>query len=488
MIAHAGSRAHRSLVATRDERHGHRCARRDGRDRLAGYTAQRLDLGDGVGVGRQRRAAGRSAAPTPRCSSSTRSCAATSADLEVVQYGATVLLVDRRERHRSTSSTRRPPSRRQRRRFRPTQPQVYLAGRPRRHLRGRAPASSGSCRSPTLRDFDADSAADPKPRATRSSASTPDGLLVRLLARRPSRSTASTPTDPTTVERQLALAIDADARRADHVASAAAGRCSTPRTRTAVPRRRTIDLTRARRPRPGAPSLQLPAPAADRVLDRPPRRPARRAARRRSRRALVERPSGAPRRAARARRLRVRRLERRHARGATAPDGDPGSTSPLDESRRRGPRVLVQRRPRRAQRPPQRRGLGGAAATASSSTTGTTSSQRGGRAGAVEENDDDNPPEIEQEQQPPVAVDDEFGARPGRATLLPVLLNDYDPNGDVLVITEVSADRRAIGRLDLVDAQPAAAADARRRRARADLVRLHDHRRPRRHGDRDRRP
>ena len=68
----------------------------------------------------------------------------------------------------------------------------------------------------------------------------------------------------------------------------------------------------------------------------------------------------------------------------------------------------------------------------------------------VEENSDDDPPEVEEDQKPPVAVDDEFGARPGRATLLPVLLNDYDPNADVLVITEVTPIDDSIGRLDLV--------------------------------------
>ncbi|WP_245907493.1 Ig-like domain-containing protein, partial [Leucobacter massiliensis] len=39
------------------------------------------------------------------------------------------------------------------------------------------------------------------------------------------------------------------------------------------------------------------------------------------------------------------------------------------------------------------------------------------------------------EQEPPVAVDDEFGVRAGEPALLPVLLNDYDPNRkDVLTI------------------------------------------------------
>ncbi|RIJ54612.1 hypothetical protein DZG02_16805, partial [Clavibacter lycopersici] len=52
----------------------------------------------------------------------------------------------------------------------------------------------------------------------------------------------------------------------------------------------------------------------------------------------------------------------------------------------------------------------------------------------VEQNTADTPPEADRVQQPPVAVDDDLGARPGRTTALPVLLNDHDPNGDVLVI------------------------------------------------------
>ncbi|WP_262406241.1 Ig-like domain-containing protein [Protaetiibacter sp. SSC-01] len=66
------------------------------------------------------------------------------------------------------------------------------------------------------------------------------------------------------------------------------------------------------------------------------------------------------------------------------------------------------------------------------------------------EADEDTPPELEELQQPPVAVDDVFGARPGRSSLLPVLLNDYDPNGDVLVVTQVTPIDESIGRLDLV--------------------------------------
>ncbi|MBM7504309.1 Ig-like domain-containing protein [Agromyces aurantiacus] len=68
----------------------------------------------------------------------------------------------------------------------------------------------------------------------------------------------------------------------------------------------------------------------------------------------------------------------------------------------------------------------------------------------VEQNDPDTPPTIEKSQVAPVAVDDEFGARPGRATLLPVLLNDYDANGDVLVVSAVDGDLPAEADVDLV--------------------------------------
>ena len=68
-----------------------------------------------------------------------------------------------------------------------------------------------------------------------------------------------------------------------------------------------------------------------------------------------------------------------------------------------------------------------------------------------ERNDDEVPPEIEKVQQPPVAIEDEFGARPGRASVLPVLINDFDPNGDVLVIGDLAPLDEAIGRLDLVN-------------------------------------
>lgn len=69
----------------------------------------------------------------------------------------------------------------------------------------------------------------------------------------------------------------------------------------------------------------------------------------------------------------------------------------------------------------------------------------------VEENDQNVDPVEQKEQLPPVAVDDEFGARPGRASVLPVLLNDYDPNRDVLVVAEVAPIDESIGRVDVVN-------------------------------------
>lgn len=42
------------------------------------------------------------------------------------------------------------------------------------------------------------------------------------------------------------------------------------------------------------------------------------------------------------------------------------------------------------------------------------------------------PPPTSEDNTPPVANNDDFGARPGRSTLLPVLWNDSDPDGDVL--------------------------------------------------------
>ncbi|MDI2098540.1 Ig-like domain-containing protein [Ruicaihuangia caeni] len=60
---------------------------------------------------------------------------------------------------------------------------------------------------------------------------------------------------------------------------------------------------------------------------------------------------------------------------------------------------------------------------------------------------------------PPVAEPDVFGARPGRLTLLPVLLNDHDANGDVLTIAADSLTRlpAEFGEVSLVADQQAVA-------------------------------
>ncbi|MEP6481233.1 MAG: Ig-like domain-containing protein, partial [Rhodoglobus sp.] len=52
---------------------------------------------------------------------------------------------------------------------------------------------------------------------------------------------------------------------------------------------------------------------------------------------------------------------------------------------------------------------------------------------------------------PPTAVDDTFGIRPGRTTILSVLDNDSDPDGDVLVISAHDAIADTTGHLDLID-------------------------------------
>ncbi len=69
----------------------------------------------------------------------------------------------------------------------------------------------------------------------------------------------------------------------------------------------------------------------------------------------------------------------------------------------------------------------------------------------VVQQNEDTPPNYQKTQLPPVAVNDAFGARPGRTSVLPVLLNDFDPNGDVLVITDVTAIDSTIGHLDIIN-------------------------------------
>ncbi|GAB3618096.1 Ig-like domain-containing protein [Okibacterium endophyticum] len=52
---------------------------------------------------------------------------------------------------------------------------------------------------------------------------------------------------------------------------------------------------------------------------------------------------------------------------------------------------------------------------------------------------------------PPLARDDELGARPGRTTVLPILDNDTDPDGDVLTIGNIEGFAEASGTLEYID-------------------------------------
>lgn len=52
---------------------------------------------------------------------------------------------------------------------------------------------------------------------------------------------------------------------------------------------------------------------------------------------------------------------------------------------------------------------------------------------------------------PPLARDDTFGVRPGASTILPILDNDTDPDGDVLTVTRTGAVAASQGRLELID-------------------------------------
>lgn len=69
----------------------------------------------------------------------------------------------------------------------------------------------------------------------------------------------------------------------------------------------------------------------------------------------------------------------------------------------------------------------------------------------IDDNQEDTPPEYEQTQLPPTAVPDAFGARAGRTSPLPVLLNDIDPNGDVLMIARYTDLDASFGKLELVN-------------------------------------
>ena len=117
-----------------------------------------------------------------------------------------------------------------------------------------------------------------------------------------------------------------------------------------------------------------------------------------------------------------------------APSSSPGTTQTLRAgAARRIPRLPGQRIARRAQRREVRCRLGGAERQ--------RRHRQLGRARPEEEQPGAGRPEqaghrrrsTRRHSSRPSRSTTRFGARPGRATPLPVLLNDYDPNGDVLV-------------------------------------------------------
>jgi len=70
---------------------------------------------------------------------------------------------------------------------------------------------------------------------------------------------------------------------------------------------------------------------------------------------------------------------------------------------------------------------------------------------AAAQSDDAVAPEV-LEPKPPVAENDAFGVRAGRAIALPVLLNDHDPNDDVLSVVSASVSASAFGKPATTDA------------------------------------
>lgn len=70
---------------------------------------------------------------------------------------------------------------------------------------------------------------------------------------------------------------------------------------------------------------------------------------------------------------------------------------------------------------------------------------------ASEQSFEDTLAERTENNRPPLARDDTFGVRPGRATVLPLLDNDSDPDGDVLTIQNTSDVAAESGTLEYID-------------------------------------
>ncbi|RJT84723.1 fibronectin type III domain-containing protein [Cryobacterium melibiosiphilum] len=70
---------------------------------------------------------------------------------------------------------------------------------------------------------------------------------------------------------------------------------------------------------------------------------------------------------------------------------------------------------------------------------------------ASQQSFEDTLAERTEQNRAPLARDDEFGVRPGKTTVLPVLSNDTDPDGDVLTVVNVNGFSDAQGKLDFID-------------------------------------
>ena len=410
-----------------------------------GYTAQRSTSATRA-VWVVNAAARRSAARTPTCSSSTRSSRPAAPTAEVVQQGSTVLVLDQRPAtvgivdpatSTVTKSVAVPPD------GHALAPRRGPRRRRRRHgelwIDARSTRSRTSTATPTRRStFGAGAVTSVDPAGVLFAYSPVDGEVApRRRGRRGDR-------------RGEVAAPPVDGRRATCRSrrSASTGPCSTrPAARLCLDGPQ-VDLAGLIGPTDD-PCCRLRRSTGGSVADR-------------YRRGLLSvglgggEPVRARRRACRApaaplvaRRLPVRRLEpatawrrcageRARSRSSSAEATGAGA---LDFARERRPRWCSTTRA--AARP------GRAATTTSSSTTGTTCSRRARRARRSSRTTETVPHDREEA--------DAAGRRrrrlrraARRSTLLPVLLNDYDPNGDVLVID--AGRRRAAARrtLDLV--------------------------------------
>ncbi|TFD55283.1 fibronectin type III domain-containing protein [Cryobacterium frigoriphilum] len=70
---------------------------------------------------------------------------------------------------------------------------------------------------------------------------------------------------------------------------------------------------------------------------------------------------------------------------------------------------------------------------------------------ASQQSFEDTLAERTEQNRAPLARDDEFGVRPEKTTVLPVLSNDTDPDGDVLTVVNVNGFSEPQGKLDFID-------------------------------------